>query len=528
MPSCLGIYVDKNLIKYAKLRKVNDTFEVESLNMEVFENLEDSIKNIVEKTDSYKCPICTNISNELYNYFDVFSGLDKKDIKKSLSLEFEMLCAEKSYDLDSLESRYILMENSEDKEKYKALYISVNNNELEKKEDLFADYKLFSMTPLSTSITNLIEYDETQNVAIINLENETQITIVVDGQIKQVNILNKNLEEVIESVKKELSYEEAYNLFKTVTIYDKNDIQILNETGNKYLDLIMPVIYKTAKETKKIIEHSNDKISKVYITGMGATIDNIDFYFQEFFKDVKCEILKPFFLDMKETKEPIKTYLQMNSPIALALDGLGYLNKYLNFAKIPKQESDKSNEEFDLKNIFKTPFSIKEKLVLRVMCVIIMAIIIFSVFGIYLVKNLNIQKNEINESIVEATTQIAKIESDLSQIESHTDAFTALINASEITTQTTLTNKTNRIISKGAIPNLLNKISQIIQVKVNILTIKNTESKHIVIEAISDKYEQLIYFSNYIKEDEILTNVHSSDGEPVGQNFKITIEGDLP
>ena len=98
MSSCLGIYVDKNLIKYAKLKKVRDTFKVEAFNVEVFEDLEKALIKVIDETNSYKVPISINISNELYNYFDVFSVLEKKDITKSLDIEFEMLCSEKGYD----------------------------------------------------------------------------------------------------------------------------------------------------------------------------------------------------------------------------------------------------------------------------------------------------------------------------------------------------------------------------------------------------------------------------------------------
>ena len=519
--SCLGIFIDKNLIKYAKLKKINDSIKIESSGIEVFEDLEVSAKKIINETDSQKCPICINISNELYNYFDVFSILEKKDITKSLNIEFELLCDEKSYDINSLESRYILMDSSEDAEKYKSMYISTNVNEIDKKKDLFAEYKLYSMTPVSTSITNLIEYDETENIAIINIENETQITTIVDGQIKRVNVLNKNLEDVLQKVSKELSWKETYRIF--------DEIHTLDEKENKYLDMIMPVLYKTAKETKKIIDSSNEKISKVYITGMGATINNIDLYFQDFFKDEKCEILKPFFVETT-LKQPIKNYAEVNSAISLALDGLGFLNKELNFADVPKLENTDSisRENFNLNKSFSQQLNIEERAIIRVIFSFVIAICIFSILGVYLVKKINAQKIEINRSLVASTEQITNMEIDLSQIESHTNAYVALINSSDLATQTTLTNKINRAISKGGIPELLKKIMLIIPKRVQLLSVKNTESKHIVIEAVSDRYEQLTYFTTNIKQDGILQNVHSNDDETKEYNFKITIEGDLP
>ena len=98
MLSCLGIYVDRNIIKYAKVKKVRDFYDLEAYNVETYENLPRALRKVVEETNSYKIPVCVNISNELYNYFDVFSALEKKDITKSLDIEFEMMCNDKKYD----------------------------------------------------------------------------------------------------------------------------------------------------------------------------------------------------------------------------------------------------------------------------------------------------------------------------------------------------------------------------------------------------------------------------------------------
>lgn len=397
MLSCLGVYIDKNLIKYAKLKKVKDTFKIEAFNVEVFEDLEASLKKIIDETGSNKCPICINISNELYNYFDVFSMLDKKDIAKSLNIEFEMLCDEKGYDKKSLDSRYILMENSDNFEKYKAMYISTNKKELDKKMAMLSNYKLYSMTPTSTSLTNLLEYDGSENVAIINIERETEITTIIDGQIRRVNVLNKNLEEVIEKINKvELSWKKSYDVLKNITIYGREGVQSLDEDENEYLDIVMPVLYKIASETKKVLESFKEKIDKVYITGIGATINNIDLYFQDFLKNIKCEILKPFFIDTIYLKTATKEYIEVNSAIALALEGLGFSNKELNFAPVSKLENFENikKEDFNLNNIIKGPFNAEEKLVMRIMAALMMGIIVFSVFGINLVSKLNAQKTK--------------------------------------------------------------------------------------------------------------------------------------
>ena len=66
---------------------------------------------------------------------------------------------------------------------------------LEEKISILNKYKLASISPVSTSITNLIDEAEGENIAIINIENETQITTVINGQINRVDILNSGKEE---------------------------------------------------------------------------------------------------------------------------------------------------------------------------------------------------------------------------------------------------------------------------------------------------------------------------------------------
>lgn len=536
MLSSLGIYVDKNLIKYAKLKKVKDSYKLESFNVEVFENLNEALIKIINETNSHKIPVCINISNELYNYFDVFSVLEKKDITKSLDIEFEMLCSDKGYDHSSLESRYVLRENKENFDKYKSIYISANKNEIQDQIKALSNYKLFSMTPVSTSITNLISENEKSNIAIVNIETETKITTVIDGQIHRVDVLNSGMEDVIDKINKlEMSWKKAYDACKNITIYSNNETKSLDENENEYIDIVMPVLYKIANETKKIINGYKEPIDKVYITGMGATINNVDIYFQEFLKHSKVEILKPFFIDSSSVNVQAKEYIEVNSAIALALDGVGFLNKELNFAPFSKLNNLEtlvnSKEDFDIKNwkqYIKGPYTIQEKALLRAIAVFIIAVIGYTgVSGIVGKKITNQIKNaEIN--ISETSNQIANMDTQLSQIQSHTSTYATLIGSVDALNQEASTTSKDRVVAKNAIPNFLNKVMFIIPQQVQITSIKNTDGKHIVIEAVSEKYEQLGYFVARIKNDNILTNIQSTSGTKSDSLVQITIEGDLP
>ena len=137
-----------------------------------------------------------------------------------------------------------------------------------------------------------------------------------------------------------------------------------------------------------------------------------------------------------------------------------------------------------------------------------------------------IKNAEIN--IEETTKQIADIDNQLSQIQSHTSTYATLIGSVDALNQAATVTGEERVIAKNAIPNLLNKIMFIIPQQVQITSIKNTDDKHIVIEAVSEKYEQLGYFVARIKSDNILTDIQSTSGTKSDSLVQITIEGDLP
>ena len=54
MPTCLGLYIEKNLIKYAKVSKEHEATKVEAFGVKFYEKIGDAIGQIVEETFSYK------------------------------------------------------------------------------------------------------------------------------------------------------------------------------------------------------------------------------------------------------------------------------------------------------------------------------------------------------------------------------------------------------------------------------------------------------------------------------------------
>jgi len=133
MPSCLGIYIERNVIKYAKVSKERDSFKLETSGIKFYENAEETIQKIVNETFSHKAPISINISDEKYTYTDVFSLLSKKDLEKAIDTEFEVFCSENGKNRNALDYRKLIIDNPDDKDKKTILYSYVDKASLTSK-----------------------------------------------------------------------------------------------------------------------------------------------------------------------------------------------------------------------------------------------------------------------------------------------------------------------------------------------------------------------------------------------------------
>ena len=150
--SSLGIYIDQGLIKYAKLQKDKDNVKIEAFNVVFYDNLEREINKIITETGSSKIPICVNLSNEMYNYFEVMTVMSAKDKAKSVKMDFETLCNEKGMNVSDFETRSLITATGDNPDKLPAIHISVDKNELTNLANLFAGKRVQSITSISTSI----------------------------------------------------------------------------------------------------------------------------------------------------------------------------------------------------------------------------------------------------------------------------------------------------------------------------------------------------------------------------------------
>ena len=280
MASCLGLYVETNIIKYAKVSKDHEKIKVEAFGVKFYENLEQAVNQIVEETYSYKTPISVNLSEEVYNFFDMFAMLKNKDLSKAIKTEFEMYCSDQGYNPNVFETRYAVSKNPQDKEKLKIIHIAANKIELNKKIQTIDKNKLGGIIPISMAIPNLIETKPRENCLIVNIEDNTTVTTILDENVFDVNVFDEGCQEFLRKINiKENSMAKAYEICKNTTIYT-SDSKDLQETEIGYLEDIMPTLYNIVGNVRKIINESQEKITKVYLTGTATLINNLDLYFQ--------------------------------------------------------------------------------------------------------------------------------------------------------------------------------------------------------------------------------------------------------
>lgn len=546
MSSCLGLYIENNIIKYAKVSKERDNFKVEAFGIKFYDNIDDAVKQIVNETYSYKTPISINLSDEKYTYSDLFSLLNQKDLNKAVKTEFEYFCNENRKNHNALEYRNLLTPNLDDKDKVTSLYAYAEKSSITGRLQLLSGFRVNNISPLPVSMANLIRNTDKKNKIIVNIEKNTSVTFIVNGKINRVEIIDTGMKEIFDNIiMKENSYAKAYEICKNTTIYTAQGRNLQVEE-NEYMEDIMPVLYNIIEKLKQVITSSGIDIDDIYITGLAAAINNIDLYFQENFMDKKCEILAPFFIKKSNIKLNIRDYIEVNSAIALALQGLGLGHKEMNFRNkgtldqlgqlLNMEIGGSSNKKGGttgsginkIKDMFKSDFSksldMIERNMIRFASGVLILTIVYMGFSVFLTSQINKKESEVQTFISESKQEIGNISNNTKLINERTNQYDKMIEkineANDKITQS--------YARKNALPNLLTEIMFNIPKEVQLISINNTTGKSIKIEAKSKEYEQLGYFIAKIKNEGILTDVTSTSGVKQDDFVLVTIEGNLP
>ena len=540
MASCLGIYIDKNIIKYAKITKSKSELKVDAFGIKIYSNLQDTLEQILSETFSFKDPISVNITDEMYNYFYMSDLLNKKDLGKAIDTAFESLCVDKQFNPNALEARYTIVNDQNDKSKIKVIHVSENKMKINKVLQDFDGKRLENITPIALTIPNIAPTHEKENALIVNIEDITNVTTLVGAKIYDVQNIPVGAAQILDTINsKENSYLKAYEICKNTTIYTMEG-KDLQEQESKYLEDIVPTLYSIASQVKEIIAASLFKINKVYLTGTASVINNIDLYFEEILGGVECEILKPFFIE-DSPKVNMKDYIEVNSAISLALQGLEFGLKNINFNKKSFGEQLKAALSSDItfgkskgKDNGKSKINININLnspkvkqwIMRDFAGVLILLVVYAGIASYINYELEAKQKSLDETKNDINKQISLINSDKNKIDAKTSEYSTLV--------TNLQNASDEVNDKNAYKNaittLLSEIMYVIPKEVQLTSIENPSGKKIIINAQSAKYEQLAYFKALLKSKAVLepTSVVSSEATKDNSVVKIVIEGELP
>ena len=173
---------------------------------------------------------------------------------------------------------------------------------------------------------------------------------------------------------------------------------------------------------------------------------------------------------------------------------------------------------------FGEPLDRIEKNMLRSLSGLVLILVVYCGFSILIKNQIEVKNKEADESIKSTTAQISLVNQDIQSLQNKTNEYTNKINnLNQLNQEIEENNKT-----KKAIPNLLNRLMYVMPSEVQLTSIQNSTSTHIVIQAQSTSYAQLGYLTASIKTNGILQNVISTSGQKENNLVTIKIEGDLP
>ena len=320
MASALGIFIDRNIIKYAKLNGTKDKLKVESYGMKYGENHKELLKQIIEETNSSKNNVVINAAEIHYEETSIFSMLKKKDYDKAVEVAYEEIIDKQKLRPELLEYGYILSKNPADSEKLHVLLGIQEKGAMETRANLFGqNVMLYSQMPIGISISNI--YENSLPALIVNIEEDTYITEIYDTEPIKVTRIATGTRNIINTINnEENSISKSYEVLRNMVL-PTDDMDQISFEGNEYAPVIVSEVMKIVSEIKSVMKKRPGIYKKIYISGTGATISNLETFIEKLIDDVECDILRPAGIEGQK-KVAIKEYVDVNSAIALACEAI--------------------------------------------------------------------------------------------------------------------------------------------------------------------------------------------------------------
>ena len=246
--------------------------------------------------------------------------LKKKDYDKAVEVAYEEIIEKQKMRPELLEYGYILSKNPADSEKLHVLLGIQEKVAMETRANLFGqNVMLYSQMPIGISISNV--YGSPLPALIVNIEEETYITEVYDSEPVKVTRIPTGTRNIINTINsEENSISKSYEVLRNMVL-PTDDMDQISFEGNEYAPIIVSEIMKIVSEIKSVMKKRPGIYKKIYISGTGATISNLETFIEKLIDDVECDILRPAGIEGQK-KVAVKEYVDVNSAIALACEAL--------------------------------------------------------------------------------------------------------------------------------------------------------------------------------------------------------------
>ncbi len=334
MANCLGISVGKNLIKYAKMSKEKNSqsFTIEAYGVKFYDVLTQTLNEIIQETKSSDAEISVCLTSEIYEKSQCFKSMKAKERDAYLNSEFESICASKNLNASGLDVRFVLSDDLQNLDSYKVTCVAANKVELNNLWQALQSTKFQSISAIGTTITNLLkDKGVAESSLIVNIEDETKLTFVRNGQIAEMINIPVGMDEVISRLADVYnSYAKAYAACKGVDAYS-DGIGVASREQESVREALMPTLYDLKQRIMMALEETKETFDNVYITGTAIIVNNIDLYLAEAFPGKRVELLVPYFVNKE--RNSLKDVLEVNSALAAASYCLTGIDKSADFLK---------------------------------------------------------------------------------------------------------------------------------------------------------------------------------------------------
>lgn len=537
MASCLGLYINDNIVKYAKMTMDNNkNITLENYGIRyIKESMKGVVNNIIEETNSSKDMIAINTQKDIFVNYTMFNqGGSRTFMADVAKMEFESWCEKNGKVPSKYSYVYKVADVVNSENKYNAVLNIMERDTINEFNNI-GNTKLTNMYPVQFLMNRLVPQDES-NYILVNMDDKLSISVVINDRIIDFKFYDFGMKDLIYKFSERLgSYQKAYEACKQLNVYSDE------ETNNdkKLEEIAEPILQEILKSVAVMVNKYRKEIDKVIISGHGIMFTNIDILFKEYL-NVKCDILKPDFLKDTSNVRNLAEALETTQAMALALEVVSPRENILDYVKTGskiKQKFDKliskENKAQKVREKNKQQGSNlelhEEKLPVYIGCfavILSLAIIGYITFSALYTYNVNKTLDEIAKEKKHIVEEKTKLSSDITYINNNTSEYSKI----NMKVQEVVEDIEKNNVSKYTTYNVaafLQNILKVIPTNVKLQSISSDDNKNITIKATSNNYPALGYFISELKINGPLKNIQIKNIQN-GTSTVVEIGGELP